>query len=222
MASEPKTGLLLPAGSPSAKAIMLLRKLTPLSIAEIRERAAEGRPITGFNDLDEYGIRDDEVLFRSLRDARERLLALGVAARVVIDGREKESGYLDIVIQDMRETAEQLAWEDEVGLAQEEVKHAIAGLQDELEDFCWCIPDDVYELGEELLRELPVEHPLEDRELIALAKSERCDDVLFHDGQGFILVHLTWSTHNSLPFPLFRVIEGDVADFLRSDHLEEE
>ena len=120
MGKETETGLILPVGSPSAKAIMLLRKLTPLSIAEIRQRAAEGRPIAGFEDQDEYGIRDDEVLLRSVRHARKELLSLGVDARVVIDGREESAGHLDNVIQSMRETAEQLDWEDEVGFAQEE------------------------------------------------------------------------------------------------------
>ena len=222
MQKEAETGLILPVGSPNAKAIMLLRKLTPLSIAEIRQRAAEGRPITGFNDRDEYGIRDEEVLLRSVRHARKELLALGVDARVVMDGREEGSSFLDNVIQSMRETAEQLDWEDEVGYAQEEVERAIADLADEFEDFCWWVPDDLYELGEELRRELPAGHPLEGRDLAALARSERRDDVLFHDGQDYILVHLTWCAQNDLPFPLFEVVEDDIDQFLRDDYLEEE
>lgn len=222
MQKEAETGLILPVGSPNAKAIMLLRKLTPLSIAEIRQRAAEGRPITGFNDRDEYGIRDEEVLLRSVRHARKELLALGVDARVVMDGREEGSSFLDNVIQSMRETAEQLDWEDEVGYAQEEVERAIAELADEFEDFCWWVPDDLYELGEELRRELPAGHPLEGRDLAALARSERRDDVLFHDGQDYILVHLTWCAQNDLPFPLFEVVEDDIDQFLRDDYLEEE
>ena len=222
MQKEAETGLILPVGSPNAKAIMLLRKLTPLSIAEIRQRAAEGRPITGFNDRDEYGIRDEEALLRSVRHARKELLALGVDARVVMDGREEGSSFLDNVIQSMRETAEQLDWEDEVGYAQEEVERAIAELADEFEDFCWWVPDDLYELGEELRRELPAGHPLEGRDLAALARSERRDDVLFHDGQDYILVHLTWCAQNDLPFPLFEVVEDDIDQFLRDDYLEEE
>ncbi|MBR2683555.1 MAG: hypothetical protein IKE22_09860 [Atopobiaceae bacterium] len=220
MRKETETGLILPVGSPSAKAIMLLRKLTPLSIAEIRQRAAEGRPITGFEDRDEYGIRDDEVLLRSVRRASKELLSLGVDARIVIDGREEGASYLDNVIQGMRETAEQLDWEDEVGFAQEEVERAIDELAGEFEDFCWWVPDDLYELGEELERELPAGHPLEGRDLAALARSERRDDVLFHDGQGYILAHLTWSAHNALPFPLFEVVNDDIPQFLRDDHLE--
>jgi hypothetical protein len=222
MPNKPETGLILPVGSPSAKAIMLIRKLTPLSIAEIRQRAAEGRPITGFEDQDEYGIRDDEVLLRSVRHARKELLALGIDARVVIDGREEGASYLDNVIQSMRETAEQLDWEDEVGFAQEEVERAIAELSEEFDDFCWWVPDDLCELGEELRRELPAGHPLEGRDLAALARSERRDDVLFHDGQDYVLAHLTWSAHNALPFPLFEVVEDDIASYLRSDYLEEE
>ena len=222
MRKETETGLMLPVGSPNAKAIMLLRKLTPLSIAEIRQRAAEGRPITGFEDQDEYGIRDDKILLRSVRHARKELLSLGIDARVVIDGREEGAGYLDNVIQSMRETAEQLDWEDEVGFAQEEVERAIAKLSEEFEDFCWRVPDDLYELGEELRRELPAGHPLEGRDLAALARSERRDDVLFHDGQDYILAHLTWSAHNVLPFPLFEVVEDGIASYLRSDYLGEE
>ena len=222
MPNETETGLILPVGSPNTKAIMLLRKLTPLSIAEIRRRAAEGRPITGFEDQDEHGIRGDEVLLRSVRDAHEGLLALGVDARIVMDGLEEDASYLDNVIQGMRETAEQLDWEDEVGFAQEEVERAVAELAEEFEDFCWWVPDDLYELGEELRRELPTGHPLGGRELVALARSERRDDVLFHDGQSYILAHLTWSAHNVLPFPMFQVVEGDVARFLRNDYLEEE
>lgn len=222
MPNEAETGLILPVGSPNTKAIMLLRKLTPLSIAEIRRRAAEGRPITGFEDQDEHGIRDDEVLLRSVRDAHEGLLALGVDARIVMDGLEEDASYLDNVIQGMRETAEQLDWEDEVALAQEEVERAISELSEEFEDFCWWIPDDLYVLGEELRRELPADHPLEARDLAALARSERRDDVLFHDGWDYVLVHLTWSAHNVLPFPLFQVVEGDITKFLRSDYLEEE
>ena len=222
MPNKAETGLVLPVGNPNAKVIMLLRKLTPLSIAEVRQRAAEGRPITGFNGVDEYGIRDDEVLLRSVRDAREGLLALGIDARVVIDSQDESTEYLDNVIRGMRETAEQLDWEDEVGFAQEEVERAVAELSEEFEDFCWWVPDDLYELGEELRRELPAGHPLEGRDLAALARSERRDDVLFHDGQDYVLVHLTWSAQNALPFPLFEVLEDDIASFLRSDYLGEE
>ena len=220
MPKETETGLVLPVGTPSAKVIMFLRKLTPLSIAEIKWRAAEGKPITGFEDQDEYGIRDNEVLLRSIRDARENLLALGVEARVVMGGWEEDAEYLDNVIQGMRETAEQLDWKDEVGFAQEEVERAVAELREEFEDFCWWVPDDLYELGEELRRELPAGHPLEGRDLAALARSGHRDDVLFHDGQDYVLVHLTWSAHNDLPFPLYRVLEGDVIQFLRDDCLE--
>ena len=220
MPSKQETGLMLPVGSPSAKVIMLLRKLTPLSVAEIRQRATEGKPITGFNGMDEYGIRDDEVLLRSVRDARKELLSLGVDARIVMDGREENPRYLDNVIQSMRETAEQLEWEDEVGFAQEEVERAVAELSEEFGDFCWWMPDDSLALEEELRRELPSGHPLEGRELMALARSERCDDVLFHDGKDYVLVHFTWSAQNSLPFPLFEVVDGDIGLFLRSNYQE--
>lgn len=106
--------------------------------------------------------------------------------------------------------------------AQEEVERAITELTEEFEDFCWWVPDDLHTLDKELKRELPAGHPLECRELAALARSERRDDVLFHDGEDYILVHLTWSAHNDLPFPMFGVVEEDITQFLRNDYLEEE
>ena len=165
---------------------------------------------------------NDAGLLRAVRDAREALLALGIDARAVIDSQDESTEYLDNVIRGMRETAEQLDWEDEVGFAQEEVERAVAELSEEFEDFRWWVPDDLYELGEELRRELPAGHPLEGRDLAALARSERRDDVLLHDGQDFILAHLTRSAHNVLPFPLFEVVKDDIASYLRNDYLEEE
>ena len=70
------------------------------------------------------------------------------------------------------------------------------------------MPDDLHDLGEELRRELPAGHPLECQDLAALARSERRDDGLFHDGRGCVLAHLTWSAYNALPFPLFEVVRG--------------
>lgn len=64
-------------------------------------------------------------------------------------------------------------------------------------------------------------HPLEGRNLVSMARCCRNDDVLFHDGERYIVVHLTWSSSSVLPFPLFREVEGDdIADFLRDDYLE--
>ena len=91
-----------------------------------------------------------------------------------------------------------------------------------LKDFCWWVPDDPYDLGEELRRELPAGHPLECRNLVALARSERRDDVLFHDGRDYVLAHLTRSAHNALPFPLFEVVNGDISQLLRNNYFEEE
>lgn len=111
--------------------------------------------------------------------------------------------------------------EDEGRSAQEKVDRAIAELSEEFEDFGWWVQDDMSFLLEELGRELPAGHPLEGRDLAPMARCERNDDVLFHDGKGFLVVHLTWSKSNKPPFPLFREIEDDdIVSFLRNDHLD--
>ena len=200
---------------------MLLCKLTPLSIAEIKQRALEGRPITGFPCADEYGAEDEEILLQSVKRARESLLGLGVDAQFVVNGEIMSEGRLDNRRQMLREIDEELEWEDELCFAQEEVDRAVAELAGEFEDFGWWVPDDMSFLWDELERELPAGHPLEGCDLAPLARCERNDDVLFHDGKGFLVVHLTWSKTNVLPFPLFEEIEGDdIIEFMRNDHLE--
>lgn len=221
MPRDSETGVILPEENPSAKVIMLLRKLTPLSIAEIKQRALEGRTITGFSCADEYGAEDEEVLLRSVKEARGELLKLGVDARIVVDGEEMDDERLGSRMQMLREIGEELEWEDEIAFAQEEVDRAVAALSDEFEEFNWWVPEDMSFLWEELKRELPAGHPLEGRDLAPMARSERSDDALFHDGEGYVLVHLTWTADNILPSPLIKEIDGDnVADFLRNDYLD--
>lgn len=216
-----ETGLILSVDNPSAKTIMLLRKLTPLSIAEIKQRALEGKPITGFPCTDEYGAEDESMLLQSIKDARKNLLELGVETRIVIDGETMSEEHLDNRRQMLREIDEELEWENEVRLAQEEVDQAVAELADEFEEFGWWVPDDMSFLWDELGQELPARHPLEERNLAPMARCDRNDDVLFHDGKGFLVVHLTWSKTNVLPFPLFEEVECDsIADYLRSEYLE--
>lgn len=111
--------------------------------------------------------------------------------------------------------------EDEGRSAQEKADRAIAELSEEFEDFGWWVQDDMSFLLDELERELPAGHQLERRDLAPMARCERNDDVLFHDGKGFLVVHLTWSKANVLAFPLFEEVEYDgIADYLRSDYLE--
>ena len=111
--------------------------------------------------------------------------------------------------------------EDEGRSAQEKVDRAIAELSEEFENFGWWVQDDMSFLLDELERELPAGHQLERRGLAPMARCERNDDVLFHDGKGFLVVHLTWSKSNKPPFPLFREIEDDdIVSFLRNDHLD--
>ena len=161
------------------------------------------RVITGFADTDELGIRDDAVLLRSVRDAYDQLADLGVSVRIVDEG-----------------IAADLEWEDEVALAEQDLEDALEILGGEYPDFNWFVPENRFPLISELREELPSGHPLLLRELTPMARNERNDDVLFHDGEGFLVVHLTWSHNNTMPFPRFyEVKEEEIEDFLRVDYL---
>ena len=103
-----------------------------------------------------------------------------------------------------------------------ELSQLVASLSEKYEDFNWWVPNSLSILLDEVAKELPAGHPLEGRNLVPLARSVRNDDVLYHDGKSYIVVHLTWNSSNILPFPLFKVIEeDDIARFLRNDYLEE-
>ena len=155
------------------------------------------RVITGFADTDELGIRDDAVLLRSVRDAYDQLADLGVSVRIVDEGEEVSRQHLD-----------------------NRIENALEILGGEYPDFNWFVPENRFPLISELREELPSGHPLLLRELTPMARNERNDDVLFHDGEGFLVVHLTWSHNNTMPFPRFyEVKEEEIEDFLRADYL---
>ncbi len=58
-----------------------------------------------------------------------------------------------------------------------------------------------------LRTELTPEHSLfeKGKDLVAVAKSERNDDVLFWDGVDYYIVHLTWGKGNA-HFPIYKII----------------
>ncbi len=178
------------------------------------------RVITGFADTDELGIRDDAVLLRSVRDAYDQLADLGVSVRIVDEGEEVSRQHLDNRIEMDEGIAADLEWEDEVAFAEQDLEDALEILAGEYPDFNWFMPEDRLPLISELRKELPSGHPLLLRELTPMARNERNDDVLFHDGEGFLVVHLTWSHNNTMPFPRFyEVEEEEIGDFLRADYL---
>lgn len=110
---------------------------------------------------------------------------------------------------------------DEIATARTVVGDAIERLSEEYENFNWWVPDDMDPFREEFEKELPDGHTLAGIDLAPMAKNDRSDDILFYGGGRFFRVHLTWSRQNSLPFPLFETLEGDITDFLRADYLEE-
>lgn len=93
------------------------------------------------------------------------------------------------------------------------------------EDFSWYefLAHDVQKqrLEERLNLELTSAHDLfeKGKDLAAVAKSERNDDVLFCDGKDYYIVHLTWGTVNAC-FPSYKIIhENDIAAYLENDYL---
>ncbi|WP_354697204.1 hypothetical protein [Paraconexibacter sp. AEG42_29] len=71
----------------------------------------------------------------------------------------------------------------------------------------WVAPGDAEKLAsaldDELRRELKRGHELFDRDLLAIAKRDANDDVLFADPASpeVFVVHLTWSGHGTPPWP---------------------
>ena len=57
------------------------------------------------------------------------------------------------------------------------------------------------------------------KDLMAVAKSERNDDVLFWDGVDYYIVHLTWGKGNT-HFPIYKIIhQNDIIEYLENDYL---
>ena len=76
--------------------------------------------------------------------------------------------------------------------------------------------EDACKLEAELRRELPRSHYLRGRELVAVARRFRRDDVLFTSptGEGEVFwVHLTWSVETDPMWPATEVYR-DMGDFL--------
>ena len=81
------------------------------------------------------------------------------------------------------------------------------------EYFCWWqIRDENLKesLKKQLIKETGPEsnlYSIRDN-LIAVAKSDRQDDVLFSDGDNYYVVHLTYNSNKSSGYPLYRYWSG--------------
>jgi len=74
------------------------------------------------------------------------------------------------------------------------------------EDFPWWEPEDMTPAERQLQREVTAGHPLYGRALRGLARSGARDDVLFTDGEQYVLVHLTWGVGNA-DYPRFQLFD---------------
>lgn len=93
------------------------------------------------------------------------------------------------------------------------------------DDFSWyeLTVDDVQKqtLEERLILELTPAHDLfeKGKDLVAVAKSERNDDVLFWAGKDYYIIHLTWGT-GSADFPSYKTVKRDeIIAYLENDYL---
>jgi len=89
------------------------------------------------------------------------------------------------------------------------------------EDFCWWqIRNEKLKesLKKQLIKETGPESDLfsiKDN-LVAVAKSDRQDDVLFSDGDNYYVVHLTYNTNNSSGYPLYKVLkQSELMDYMK-------
>lgn len=93
------------------------------------------------------------------------------------------------------------------------------------EDFSWFeFPIDSIQkkkFEERLQIEINPEHPLYglSKKFMAIAKSERNDDVLYFDNTNYYVIHLTWSSDN-VDYPRYLTISADkVIEYLEKDYL---
>lgn len=97
-------------------------------------------------------------------------------------------------------------------------------LNQRYEDFCWWqIEDDHLKesLRQQLLNEIGSSSDLfliKDN-LVAVAKSDRQDDVLFSDGNVFYVVHLSWSDHHFDGCPRYKLLkQNELMDYMEWYH----
>ena len=104
-----------------------------------------------------------------------------------------------------------------------DVNEIIPRLAREYEDFNWWIPESLATFDAELKKELCKSHPLYGCELVAVARNDRNDDVLYGDEWGFCNVHLTWNQDEQAPFPLFdKMACSTIEQYLIDDYEENE
>ena len=87
------------------------------------------------------------------------------------------------------------------------------------EDFCWWEIEDEHlkeSLKMQMIQEVGTTSDLYKikNNLVAVAKSDRQDDVLFSDGDNFYVVHLTYSNNSSL-YPRYKILkQSELMDYM--------
>ena len=87
------------------------------------------------------------------------------------------------------------------------------------EDFCWWEIEDEHlkeSLKMQMIQEVGTTSDLYKikNNLVAVAKSDRQDDVLFSDGDNFYVVHLTYSNNSGL-YPRYKILkQGELMDYM--------
>jgi hypothetical protein len=97
MVDEQNTiGLKLPVGNVSAKAVMLIKKLTGMPLSEIKQKAAAGDYLILCDWLDDDGLR-------LMNRIRRELSEMGIKARQYEHGKEVSPKIFDNLEQTSRE-----------------------------------------------------------------------------------------------------------------------
>lgn len=88
------------------------------------------------------------------------------------------------------------------------------------DDLCW------WEIEDEHLKELLKMQVIQEigissdlflikNNLVAIAKSDRQDDVLFSDGENYYVVHLTYNTNNSSKYLRYKMLkQNELMDYM--------
>ena len=88
------------------------------------------------------------------------------------------------------------------------------------EDFCWWEIEDEHlkeSLKMQMIQEVGTTSDLYKikNNLVAVAKSDRQDDVLFSEGDNFYVVHLTYNNNNSSLYPRYKILkQGELMDYM--------
>lgn len=191
-------------GTPAFKLACTLFTETVLPNADVARKTLEKRK-AALNQLEQDAIKKQFIFSWARYLGNPAIAKAGNFAHTV---------QLSLIAQELTGSMERAGFIDRIKLRE---KYG--------EDFSWYeftgnnLRKQIFE--NRLRTELTPAHSLfeKGKDLVAVAKSERNDDVLFWDGVDYYIVHLTWGKGNA-HFPIYKIIhQNDIIEYLENDYL---